>query len=124
MRKKYKILIIDDSQDTLSGVKNFLDGKYQTATACNGLAGLNTFENDRDGIDLVITDLVMPEMSGVALIGAIKKKYPATPVIAMTGWGHHPKGLATEAKADLILDKPIEMEDLDQSISSLLVRRV
>jgi DNA-binding NtrC family response regulator len=124
MGKKYKILIIDDSKDTVAGVKNFLDGKYQTATACNGLDGLKTIEKDRGGIDLVITDLVMPVMSGVTLIGVLKKKYPATPVIAMTGWGHHPKALATEAKADLILDKPFEMEVLDQSISSLLAKRV
>jgi len=123
MKQKYKILIVDDSAETVAGVKSFLDGKYQTVTALNGLDGLKAFENDKEGIDLIVTDLVMPEMSGVSLIGAIKKKHPATPVIAMTGWGHHPKALATEAKADLILDKPFELEDLDQEIARLMARR-
>ncbi len=54
------------------------------------------------------------------MIGVIKQKYPNTPIIAMTGWGHHPKALASEAKADLVLDKPFEMEELDRAIKRLL----
>jgi len=38
----------------------------------------------------------------------------------MTGWGKHPSELATEAKADIVLMKPFDLEDLDQSVSKLL----
>jgi DNA-binding response OmpR family regulator len=38
----------------------------------------------------------------------------------MTGWGKHPSELATEAKADMVLMKPFDLEDLDQSVSTLL----
>jgi len=124
MDKKHKILIIDDSNETVAGLKSFLDGKYNTVTAGDGLEGLKAYENDRDGIDLIITDLVMPAISGVTLINVIKGKYPKTPIIAITGWGHHPKALASEAKADLILDKPFEMDDLNQSITKLLATKV
>jgi DNA-binding NtrC family response regulator len=124
MDKKHKILIIDDSNETVAGLKNLLDGKYNTVTAGDGLEGLKAYENDRDGIDLIITDLVMPAISGVTLINVIKGKCPKMPIIAITGWGHHPKALASEAKADLILDKPFEMDDLYQSITKLLATKV
>ena len=120
MNAKYKILIIDDSQETVAGLKGFLDGKYDIVTAHDGSEGLQAFENAQNGIDLIITDLVMPSFSGVSLIGAIKQRHPKIPIIAMTGWGHHPKALASEAKADLVLDKPFEMEELDRAIKKLL----
>jgi len=120
MDAKRKILIIDDSQETVAGLKGFLDGKYDIVTAHDGSEGLQMYENETDGIDLIITDLVMPSFSGVSLIGVIKQKYPKIPIIAMTGWGHHPKALASEAKADLVLDKPFEMEELDRAIKRLL----
>jgi two-component system cell cycle sensor histidine kinase/response regulator CckA len=120
MDDKYKILIIDDSEETVAGLKGFLDGKYSIVTAYTGLDGIQAFENDKDGIDLIITDLVMPSFSGVNLIETIKRKYPKIPIIAMTGWGHHPKALASEAKADLVLDKPFEMEELDRAVKKLL----
>jgi two-component system cell cycle sensor histidine kinase/response regulator CckA len=122
MDPKHKILIIDDSQETVAGLKGFLDGKYDIVTAHDGAEGLQAFENDQNGINLIITDLVMPSFSGVSLIGVIKQKYPNIPIIAMTGWGHHPKALASEAKADLVLDKPFEMEELDRAIKKLISR--
>jgi len=119
MNDKYKILVVDDNKETVAGIKSFLEQKYNTLSAYDGLEGIRAFENDNDGIDLVITDLVMPSISGVTLIEVIKKKYPDTPIIAITGWGHHPKALASEAKADLVLDKPFEMEELNQALEKL-----
>jgi DNA-binding NtrC family response regulator len=71
----------------------------------------------------VITDLVMPYISGVGVISIIKKKYPGIPVIAITGWGEHPGALATEAEADLVLDKPFELPDLDNHVKELLEKK-
>jgi DNA-binding NtrC family response regulator len=68
----------------------------------------------------VITDLVMPNISGVAIISMVKKKAPSIPVIAITGWGEHPEALANEARADLVLEKPIELDRMDQFINDLL----
>ena len=119
MNNKYKILIVDDNMETVAGLKSYLDEKYNIVSAYDGLEGIQAFKNDKEGIDLVITDLVMPSISGVALIELIKKLSPATPIIAITGWGHHPKALASEAKADFILDKPFEMQELDKALEIL-----
>jgi DNA-binding response OmpR family regulator len=54
------------------------------------------------------------------LIPLLKEKSPNTPIIAMTGLGQHPRKLATEAKADMVLMKPFDLEDLDRSVSRLL----
>ena len=123
MNDKYKILIVDDNKETVAGLTSFLERKYNTACAYDGLEGIQVFENDKEGIDLVITDLVMPSISGVTLIEIIKKKYPETPIVAITGWGHHPKALATDAKANLVLDKPFEMEELNRALEKLLPKK-
>lgn len=123
MAKKPKLLVIDDSKETVAGLKSFLSQKYEVITAYNGLDGLKAFEENEAGIDMVITDLVMPEISGVGVISIIKKKYPGTPVVAITGWGEHPGALATEAEADLVLDKPFELVDLDRHILEILAKK-
>ena len=123
MEKKAKILVIDDSAETLAGLQNFLSNKYEVLTAANGLDGLKQIEEHESAIDLVITDLVMPDISGVGVISIVKKKYPAIPVIAITGWGEHPEALATEADADLVLEKPFELTELDKSVSDLLAKK-
>jgi DNA-binding NtrC family response regulator len=123
MEKKYRILVIDDSEETVAGLKHFFSKSYNVFTAPDGMEGLKLFETEEEGFDLVITDLVMPFISGVGVISIIKKKYPGIPVIAITGWGEHPGALATEAQADIVLEKPIELPELDQLVSDLLAKK-
>ena len=121
--KAARLLIIEDNEEVLRSLKKYFSKKnYDVVTASNGLDGLKTFEGNPDGFDLIITDLVMPNISGVAIISMVKKKSPSTPVIAITGWGEHPEALATEAHADLVLEKPIELDRMDQFINDLLKR--
>ena len=121
MSKSFKLLVIDDNKEILEALYDFLSKKnYDVVPASNGLEGLKLIENEKKGFDLVITDLIMPDISGVALISIIKKKYPNTRVIAITGWGEHPEALATEAEADHVLEKPFELSDLEKLIKKLL----
>jgi DNA-binding NtrC family response regulator len=121
MNKSSKLLVIDDNKEILDALYAFLHKKkYNVFSASNGLEGLKLIENEKQGFDLVITDLIMPDISGVALISIIKKKYPDTRVIAITGWGEHPEALATEAEADYVLEKPFELGDLEKLIKKLL----
>jgi len=120
MTQKARILLVDDSEVTVAGLKSFLDQKYEVVTAHNGLDALKEFEDNVNKLDLVITDLVIPLISGVGVISLLKQKSPQTPIIAMTGWGKQPSELATEVKADMVLMKPFDLEDLDRSVSKLL----
>ena len=121
MTNSSKLLIIDDNKEILDTIYDFLSKKkYDVVSASNGLEGLKLIENEKQGFNLVITDLIMPDISGVALISIIKKKYPDTRVIAITGWGEHPEALATEAEADHVLEKPFELSELEKWIKKLL----
>ncbi len=123
MTKRHKLLVIDDNEQVVDFLTRFLSQKYDVITAYKGLHGLKAFEAHEGNIDLVITDLVMPEISGVGVISVIKKKYPGTPVIAITGRGEHPVALAMEADADVVLNKPFELVDLDRHVTELLAKK-
>ena len=121
MSKKIKLLIIEDNQEILAGLYNFLTArKFQATTASDGLEGLKLFETEKEGYDLVITDLVMPNISGIGVISILKEKYPETPVIAITGMGEHPEALAVEANADIVIEKPFDLAELENHITELL----
>ena len=123
MEKQRKLLVIDDNEQFVSVLKNFLSQKYDVITAYTGLDGLRVFEAHEDNIDLVITDLVMPEITGIGVISLIKKKYPGTPVIAITGKGKHPGAVAMDCEADMLLNKPFDLMDLDRYVTKLLAER-
>ena len=122
MKKYIRILLIDDNQEIVAGLLNFLSRKgYEVVTAPDGLEGMKIIEADRKGFDLVITDVVMPYVSGVGIVAVIKQKSPVTPVIAITGgMGEHPEKLAREANADIVLVKPFELKDLRKHVEDLL----
>ena len=123
MKKPFKLLIIDDSEEILVALTNFFTQKnFQVISAANGLDGLKHIESKDAYFDLIITDLVLPNISGVAIISIAKKKFPDTPVIAITGWGEHPESLAKEAHADVVLEKPFKLPELEKLVNNLLNR--
>lgn len=116
-----RILIIDDTEEVLSAIcKYFRQKNYDVISASNGLDALKTIENEKDTLNIIITDLVLPNISGVAVISIVKKKYPKLPVIAITGWGEHPEALAKEANADLVMEKPFKLPELEKAARDLL----
>ena len=122
MEDKVKMLIIDDNKDIVDVLYRFFSQKYKVYTASDGMEGLKLFETKEDEFDIVITDLVMPHVSGVGVVSIIKKKCPSIPVIAITGWGEHPGALASEAEANVVIDKPFDLSDLDRQVTELLSR--
>jgi len=121
MGQSPKLLIIDDDEHILAKLCYFLSDKnYDVTSASDGLEGMKLFENDQQGFDLVITDIVMPKISGMGLISIIKKRFPDTPVIAITGWGEYPGAFATESQADKVLSKPFELSELEKAINELI----
>jgi DNA-binding NtrC family response regulator len=122
MNASPKLLIIDDTEEVLSALcKYFKQKGYTVFSASNGLDALKMIEIE-ETLDIVITDLVLPNISGVAVISIVKKKYPRIPIIAITGWGEHPGALAKEAKADLVMEKPFKLPELEQAARDLLAK--
>jgi DNA-binding response OmpR family regulator len=121
LAQSLKLLIIDDDEHILDKLCYFfIDKGYDVTSASDGLEGLKLIENDQKGFDLIITDIIMPQLSGISLISISKKKFPDMPVIAITGWGEYPEAFATESRADKILSKPFELFELDKEINKLI----
>jgi CheY-like chemotaxis protein len=118
-QKKIKLLIIEYDMDVLSMMVKYLEySGYEVITAADGMEGLKKLESG--GYDLVITDIVMPYVSGVGVVTAIKEKTPDIPVIAITGYGREPEAAAMEKRADMVLAKPVKMSQLKDYIEELL----
>ena len=113
------ILVIEDDLNVLSMIVKHLEHSgYNVITATDGMEGLKKLKSDN--YDLVITDIVMPYVSGTGVVSALKESKPHIPVIAITGYGEVPEAVAMEKKADLVLSKPVKMSDLKDHITRLL----
>jgi len=118
-----QILVIDDEQQIRSLLKKMLEREgFDVITASDGKEGMKLFSNAT--VDLVITDIVMPEKEGIEIIRELKKEHPGIPVIAISGGGRNsPESYLNVAKllgAVAILQKPVEKETLMTAVTTAL----
>lgn len=115
------ILIVEDDRAVLSSIAKHLSHEgYGVITASDGMEGLKKINSG--GYDLVITDIVMPYVSGTGVVTSLKETNPNIPVIVITGYGPEPEAVAVEKKADLVLSKPIRMSTLKSHVAKLINR--
>lgn len=120
MKPKRTILCVDDNEQALSVRKVMLETRGYRVIACmTGEQALEEFQ--KGGVDLVLSDLVMPSMDGTELIRQIKEISPQTPAILFSG---KIKVYERDTQADIFLPKgmyaPVE---LLERIRVLLVRK-
>ena len=85
MKNKFNLLVIDDNQEILAGLKRYLDGKkFRVAT--DGLDALLQIEAKKNGFDLIITDVVMPNIGGIGILSLIRQRQPGIPIIPLPKW--------------------------------------
>lgn len=122
MVQPFRLLIVEDDEDILLSFNEFFSAlpQYEVETATNGLDALKILKQGSKDFHALITDLVMPNISGVGLITITRKLSPDTRIIAITGWGDHPGALASEAAADMVLNKPIDLFEIERFLMNLL----
>ena len=111
------ILLVDDEMGirTVLGI-SLADMGYQVRTAKNGMEALGLFEEE--GFSIVLTDIKMPEMDGIALLRRIKAMSPDTEVIMMTGHGEMDLAIkSVKYEATDFVTKPINDEVLDIALN-------
>ena len=121
------VLVIDDDADVRWVIRRVVqaDG-HRVTEAADGSEGLRRFAEE-PAVDLVITDILMPEREGIETIIELRRRHPALPIIAISG------GSATTARegvlesADLlgatrVLPKPFALEQLRAMVHGLLGR--
>ncbi len=120
MKPKKTILCVDDNEQALSIRKIMLETRGYRVLACNkGEQALEAFR--RGGVDLVLTDLIMPGLEGPRLIEEVKRISPLTPAMLIAG---RSKIYEHDTAADVVLSKGMyEPADLLERIRLLLVRK-
>jgi DNA-binding NtrC family response regulator len=128
-----RILVIDDEQYIRTALREVLEREgFEVSAAGDGKKGLELLENE--GADLVITDIIMPGIDGVATLERIKKAYPDLPVIVISGGGnvapmeYEPGAISTsaylasaaKAGASCTLTKPFNRQELVSAVTNLL----
>ncbi|MEW6594932.1 MAG: response regulator [Thermodesulfobacteriota bacterium] len=85
MEKRYKVLIVDDSKSVLKVLEEaFADSNFQVTTTASPVAAYEMIENEH--FDIVISDIMMPEMDGLTLLRKIKNFNGMIQVIIITGY--------------------------------------
>jgi two-component system, OmpR family, response regulator CpxR len=120
MKPKRTILCVDDNEQSLSIRKVLLETRGYRVLACTkGEDALATFKNG--GVDLVLTDLVMPGFDGTRLVQEIKAISPDTPVILLSG---KVRIYDRDSQADVFLPKGMYAPaELLERIRLLLIRK-
>jgi PAS domain S-box-containing protein len=120
IERKLKILLVDDEETIVSGLKKFLESRgHQVTSSLRGKEGLRLFKKDK--FDLVLSDITMPDMDGIELIKKIKEQDQKIKIIVITGHIMQVKeNEAWKAGADEFLIKPFKNEVLCLAISKLM----
>jgi two-component system cell cycle response regulator CpdR len=120
-----KILLVDDEEPIRGFLKRGLDLEgHVVTTAVDGSDALDKHAEAGGEFDLMLTDIRMPIMDGIALALAAKRDYPALSILLMTGFAdqrERAKGL--EIIVEDVLTKPFSLADLRSAVRGVLQRR-
>ena len=116
---KMRIMLVDDEEGFLFTTKKLLERKgIQVITAASGHEALEKLVGE--SVHVVILDVKMPGMDGVAVLKAVKSRYPLVQVVMLTGHGTVESALeGLRSGATDYLMKPIEPEELSEIVSHL-----
>jgi len=123
VRQAAKLLLVDDDPSLLKllGMRLRSEG-YQVTTAASGPEALRLLQKEK--IELVISDLRMDEMDGLALFGEIQKRHTGLPVIILTAHGSIPDAVsATQQGVFSFLTKPVDRDALYKAIDEALAQQ-
>ena len=109
---KTKVLVVDDERAILKLLERLVeDLGCEPVLACSGTEALEILGADQ--VDVVLTDIVMPDIDGRTLAMRVNEAYPSVRVIAMSGTEKPQTG---ESPFDGFLRKPFELDELRQML--------
>ena len=118
-----RILVVDDDRHIRNMLLRIFEGQgYDVSLAENGKHGLEVLaEQD---VDLIVSDILMPEKDGLEMISTVKELYPDIKIVAMSGGGHigseNYLRLAQHMGAERTIQKVIMCEDIIRVANELL----
>lgn len=116
---KKRILVVDDEENARVALSKILTHEgFEVSSAGNGMEALN-FLRSRE-VDLIITDLNMPEMNGLTFLRELNRNHPTSNVIMITAYGEVESYLeAMTLGAFEYINKPLKYDDLRKIINKI-----
>ncbi|MCP4440088.1 MAG: response regulator [Aureispira sp.] len=121
--KQFTVLLVEDHSDMRNFIASLLEPNYTLYSATDGLEGLAKLEEDAANIDLIISDVMMPNMDGFAMLERIKanEKWRMIPMIMLTARAAEKDKLhALVIGVDDYLTKPFSVDELLVRVANLL----
>lgn len=120
-----KVLVVEDDRAIREMCTVILEGEnYTVLKADNGKEATKVLDEESD-IDLIITDIIMPEKEGIQFIREVKRTYPDIKILAISGGGaidaKQYLELAQNLGADSTLEKPFDDQDLLKAIDKIKI---
>jgi CheY-like chemotaxis protein len=122
-----RVLVIDDNADLRELIGDALvHAGYEVTLAADGSKGADALRAQET--DLAITDIFMPEKDGIETIGLLKKEFPSTPIVAISGGAKYATpgsgvdylSTARRFGADRVLRKPFDIDELLQLVEEVI----
>src|SRR6266849_2593264 len=118
-----RILVIDDELQVRSTLAEMLEEQGHAVTqAPGGREGLSFLESNRELVDVVISDLGMPDMTGWDVAAAIQERWPGLPVGLITGWGETEITREERSRVNFVINKPFDKAVLGETMSDIRPR--
>jgi two-component system, cell cycle response regulator CpdR len=119
-----RILVAEDEEAVRALVRRALveDG-HEVMTAADGAEALDMLQREGGRFDLLLTDIKMPVMDGVALALAAARDFPVLPILLMTGYAdQRERASGLEALIRDVLAKPFSLAQIKAAVSAALVQ--
>jgi two-component system, cell cycle response regulator CpdR len=117
-----RILVADDEEAIRSLVARALrqDG-HEVMTACDGADALELLERENGAFELLLTDIRMPVMDGIALALAAARDHPAVTILLMTGYAdQRERAHGLDALIHDVITKPFSLTDMRSAVDGAL----
>ncbi|MEW6100821.1 MAG: response regulator [Candidatus Omnitrophota bacterium] len=117
--RKTNILIIDDEEDAVYCLKNFLARKgYATDSATSGEEALEKLS--KKNADLILLDIVMPGLNGTEIAKIVREKYPNIKIIVTTAFPKESKVLSKGGLMEALITKPFRIQELYEKLDEVI----
>ncbi len=118
-----EIMVVDDEEQIRMMIKQLLEREgHKVIAISNGAEAVRAYR--RNPVDLIITDLIMPDKEGIEIITELKREFPEVKIIAMSGGGRvGPDNylfLAEKLGAQRTFSKPFDPQELLSAIEEIL----
>ena len=114
-----RILLVEDEPELRLTLRDVLANSYEVVTAENAMAALATLDHADRPFDILLTDLVMPRMSGRELGKRVRERWPAVKILYMSGYDREHFAEGADGPEQL-LHKPFTIEELSEAIDSIV----